>query len=79
MSGRAAPRLLPLALALSLTSCATTGTGAISPQAIEQVCSAWPYVRWSTRDTAGTISDAKANNAARTAFCPATDRSPGLP
>ena len=73
MSGRATPRPLPLALALILTSCATTGTGAISAKAIERTCSAWPPVSWSSRDTAETITDAKANNAARTAFCEAAE------
>jgi len=74
MSGRATPRLLLLAFALILTSCATTGTGAISPQAVERICSAWPAVSWSSRDTAETIIDAKANNAARAAFCGAEER-----
>jgi len=69
MSGRERPKPLPLALALILTSCATTGTGATSPQAMERICSAWPIVSWSSRDTAGTIIDAKASNAARKAFC----------
>ena len=73
MSGRERLRPLPLALALILTSCATTGTGAISPGAIERACSAWPYVSWSSRDTPGTIVDAKANNAARMAFCEAAE------
>ena len=79
MSGGGMPRPLPLALALILTSCATTGTGAISPQAVERICSAWPNVSWSRRDTAETIIDAKASNAARAAFCEAAERSLAAP
>ncbi len=60
--------LLPL-LALILTSCATTGTGAIDSEGIGRVCAAWLTVSWSRYDTAETIADAKANNAARAAFC----------
>ncbi len=41
----------------------------ISLEALERTCSAWPYVGWSSRDTPATIADAKASNAARTAFC----------
>jgi hypothetical protein len=33
------------------------------------VCAAWPYVGWSIRDTPETIADARANNAAKDAFC----------
>jgi hypothetical protein len=69
MSARARPKWLPPLLVLILTSCATTDTGAISPVAIERVCSAWPYVSWSIQDTPQTIHEAKANNAARSAFC----------
>jgi hypothetical protein len=69
MSARRAQRLPPLLLALILTSCATTGTGAIDENGIATVCSVWPYVSWSSRDTPETIADAKANNAAKTGFC----------
>lgn len=69
MSALARLRWLPLLLAPILTSCATTGTGAMSPQGVERVCAAWPYVTWSVRDTPATIADAKVNNAAKTAFC----------
>lgn len=56
-------------LALILTSCATTGTGAIDAVALQRICAAWPYVTWSVRDTPETITDAKANNATKAAFC----------
>ena len=56
-----------------LTSCATMGSGeterALSPAAIARICDSWPNVTWSTRDTPETIKEAKANNAARRAFC----------
>src|SRR5688500_3002171 len=66
-------RMLPLvALALILSSCATTDTdatrGAAGAAAIARICNAWPPVTWSSRDTAETIREAKANNAARLAF-----------
>jgi hypothetical protein len=69
MSAPARRLLLPLLLALILTSCATTGTGAIDAEAIATICAAWPAVTWSSRDTQATVADAKANNAARAAFC----------
>jgi hypothetical protein len=69
MSGRGWLKLPPLALALTLTACATTGTGAIDAEALKRVCAAWPAVSWSAQDTAATITDARANNAARAAFC----------
>jgi hypothetical protein len=66
--------MLPLALlAPILSSCATTDSGAtrgaVGPAAVERICSAWPPVSWSSRDTEETIRDAKASNAARAGFC----------
>ncbi len=69
MNAGARRRLPPLLLALILTSCTTTGTGAIDAEGIKTVCAAWPFVSWSSRDTPATIADAKANNAAKTTFC----------
>jgi hypothetical protein len=69
MSARGGRRLPLVALALTLTSCATTGTGAIDAEALERICAAWPFVSWSVRDTPATIADARANNAAKAAFC----------
>lgn len=69
-------QMLAIVLAtLTLTACVTTmGTGE-TEQAIEdnalKVCDAWLAISWSTRDTDQTIREAKANNAARTAYgCP---------
>ena len=67
-------RMLPLVvLAPILSSCATMGSGATDgatgPAAMERICRSWPNVTWSSRDTPETIADAKANNAAREAFC----------
>lgn len=77
MSAPAMPSWPPLVLALILTSCATTGTGAIGSKAVERICSAWPYVTWSSLDTPQTILDAKGNNAAKSAFCaPENHRNP---
>ena len=72
MSGRGRRLLPPLALALTMTSCATTGTGAIDAAGLAALCGAWPAVSWSSRDTPETIADAKANNAARAEFCAET-------
>ena len=69
MSGRGLRKLLPPALALILSSCAMPGTGAIDAGALQRICTAWPPVSWSARDTPETISDARANNAARAVFC----------
>lgn len=74
MSAPGRRALLPTLLALTLTSCATTGTGAIDSEGIGRVCAAWPTVSWSRYDTAETVVDAKANNAARAAFCAGTGR-----
>ena len=57
----------------TLTSCGTMGSGgteaATSPAAVLRICQTWPNVTWSSRDTPETVRDAKANNAARRAFC----------
>lgn len=73
MNAPAGP-MLPLALlAATLTSCATTDSGgtdrAVTPAAILRICESWPNVTWSSRDTPETVKDARANNAARRAFC----------
>ena len=70
---------LPLvALAPILSSCAMMDTGAtrgaVSPAAFAPICSAWPPVTWSSRDTPETIKEAKANNAARAGFCEEGER-----
>lgn len=69
MSGLNVLRMLLLGLALILTSCATMGTSASGPEAVRRTCEAWPYTSWSEDDTKESIRDAKANNAAKDAFC----------
>lgn len=62
------PRMLApmlIGATLILGGCATTtATGGT-----KAVCSVWTPVSWSVADTDQTIREAKANNAARAAWC----------
>lgn len=66
-------RLLVVMLCgLATTSCATTtATVETEPEGADPslVCLVWVPISWSTRDTDQTIREAKANNAAREAWC----------
>lgn len=56
-----------LALSLTLGACATTRTGS---QGTNVACESFNPVRWSHKDTPGTIEQSVGNNAAGVALCP---------
>jgi hypothetical protein len=63
---------LLLAMTFSLAGClstSTTRTDATEAAIVADVCRAWPVVTYSSRDTEQTQTEARANNAARDAYC----------
>ena len=64
--------LLPLGMIFCLAGCQTiqpTRTAATDQRIAADVCKAWTPVTYSRRDTPETQTEARANNAARAAYC----------
>jgi hypothetical protein len=69
---RAARMLLPLLAMLFVTGCLSTPKtriGETEAAIVADVCRVWLPVTYSSRDTAETVLEARANNAARSAYC----------
>lgn len=61
---------------LAMTSCLAgcqlippTRTAATETAIVSQVCRAWVPITYSSKDTAQTVLEVRANNAAREAYC----------
>lgn len=71
-TGSAFAMPIVLAMTLSLAGCLTTRAtliGGTEGRIVSDVCSVWKPVTYSSRDTEQTRLEARANNAARNAYC----------